>query len=144
MNRRNKQSCFNSSCFILAKIMLKELMQNEIAHQYIPIGVEAALKIINLLTQITMKTMMMKTTMNMWFTHAEQVEHIQSENLPQIQVNRMTIMLLSYSIAVSVEDTNRFDRDTVTTVIGAFISSIIIGIFLDSRIEDTIFWNYCK
>jgi len=67
------------------------------------------------------------------------VEHIQSENLPQIQVNRMTIMLLSYSIAVSVEDTNRFDRDTVTTVIGAFISSIIIGIFLDSRIEDTIF-----
>ena len=67
------------------------------------------------------------------------MERIQSGNLPQIQVSQMTITLQSCSTAVNVEDTNRFDRDTVTTVIGAFISSIIIGIFLDSRIEDMIF-----
>jgi len=142
MNRLNKQSSFSSSCFILAKIMLKDLMQKEIARLFIPIGVGITLKIISLLTQTMMKTTMMKTMMSMWFTHAEQVEHIQSGNLLQIQVNRMMITLLSYSIAVSAEDTNHLDRGTVTIVIGAYINSIIIGKFLDRRIEKNIVWNY--
>ena len=122
--------------------MLKELMQNEIARLFIPIEVEITLKIISLLTQTTMKTTMMKTMMSMWSTHAEQVEHIQSGNLLQIQVNRMMITLLSYSIAVSAEDTNRLDQGTVTIAIGAYINSIIIGKFLDRRIEKNIVWNY--
>jgi len=50
----------------------------------------------------------------------------------------MTIMLLSCSIAVSAEDTNRLDRGTVTIAIGAYINSIIIGKFLDRRIEKNI------